>query len=381
MSGARSTGEVAFLIEPTRLARESVVELPRYKTGVSPHLLKALDSGASVTRLGSNENLYGASPRVDEAIRSVRDVNLYPDGENTVLRQALAAHLGVDADRVIVSTGSENVLSALFQCVLAPGDSVVTLAPTFMLAEILTRALGAVHVGVSYGDDLDYSAEALVDAVNAGPKIVYISNPNNPTGNAFSPDELSRIVSQTSPSTLVVVDEAYYEYARRHDGFESSLPVLDACGRPYVVLRTFSKAYGLAGLRVGYGICYHPELLPLVRRASTVFDVGAISQTAALAALGDQAHMEQVVDKTLVEKQRLLSALAEREMRVFPAFGNFVSLWFHDHREALELENNLAQHSVFVKALPARPSEGVVRVSVGRPQDTDRFLDVLARIS
>ena len=372
------------MIEPTLLARKAVLELPRYKTGVSPRLLKALDFGASVARLGSNENLYGASPRVYEAIRSVRNVNLYPDGENTVVRKALGAHLGVDADRILVSTGSENVLSAVFQCVLAPGERVVTLAPTFMFAEILTRALGADHVGVSYGDDLEYSAEALADAVT-GAKIVYISNPNNPTGNAFSPDELSRIVSQTSPSTLVVIDEAYYEYARRYDGFDSSLPVLDACGRPYVLLRTFSKAYGLAGLRVGYGICYHPELAPLVRRASTIFDVGAISQTAALAALGDQTHVEQVVDKTLSEKERLLSALAERHVRVFPAFGNFVSLWFRERGEALELENNLAQHSVFVKALPgrsgARSSEGVVRVSVGRTEDTDRFLEALVRIS
>lgn len=373
------------MIEPTRLAREAVLELPRYKTGVSPHLLKALASGASVARLGSNENLYGASPRVYEAIRSVSDVNLYPDGGNTALREALSAHLGVDADRILVSTGSENVLSAVFQCVLAPGDRVVTLAPTFMFAEILTGALGAVQVRVSYGDDLEYSAEALADAVNTGAKIVYISNPNNPTGNAFSPDELSRIVRASSPSTLVVIDEAYYEYARRHDGFESSLPVLDACERPYVVLRTFSKAYGLAALRVGYGICYHPELAPLVRSGSTIFDVGTISQAAALAALGDQKHVEQVVDETLSEKGRLLSALAERHVRVFPAFGNFVSLWFRERGEAMELENNLAEHSVFVKALPARSgarsSEGVVRVSVGKPEDTDRFLEALARIS
>ena len=127
MSGTRSTGEVAILIEPARLARAAVRELPRYKTGVSRHLLEALDSGASVARLASNENLYGASPRVYEAMRSVRDVHLYPDGENMVVREALGAHLGIDADRIVMSTGSENVLSAVFQAVLAPGDRVVTL--------------------------------------------------------------------------------------------------------------------------------------------------------------------------------------------------------------------------------------------------------------
>ena len=368
------------MIDPTELARDAVLELPRYKTGVSQELLKAQQSGADLARLGSNENPYGASPRVYEAIRAVDNVHLYPDGGNTAVREALAAQLGVDPGRLLVSTGSENVLSAIFHCVLTAGDRVVTLTPTFMFAEILTKALDADHVTVAYDDSLDYSAEAVADAARDA-KILYLSNPNNPTGNAFTPDELSRIVSATSPSTLLVIDEAYFEYASRHDGFDSSLPVLDASGRPYVVLRTFSKAYGLAGLRIGYGICYHPDMVPLVRRASTIFDVGSISQAAALAALSDRAHMERVVTETLSEKKRVLAALVRAGVRVFPSFGNFVSLWFPERERAMELESHLAEKAVFVKALPAREGDGLVRVSVGRPEDNDRFLDVLARIS
>ena len=369
------------MIEPARLARESVRELPRYKTGVSPQLLKALQSRTGCARLGSNENPYGASPRVYDAIRAVDNVHLYPDGGNTAVREALAAQVGVAADRILVSTGSENVLSAVFHCVLEPGDRVVTLTPTFMFAEILTKALAADHVAVSYGDDLEYSADAVAAAIDASSnaKIVYLSNPNNPTGNAFTADELTRIVSTTAASTLIVIDEAYFEYASKHDGFDASLPILDASGRPYVVLRTFSKAYGLAGLRVGYGICYHPDMAPLVRRASTIFDVGSISQAAALAALADRAHMESVVDKTLTEKERVLEALGERKVRVFPAFGNFVSLWFRERDRAMSLESHLAEHAVFVKALPGREGEGLVRVSVGTADDNDRFLDALAR--
>lgn len=371
------------MIDPDRLARESVLELPRYKTGVSPQLLKALQSGTELARLGSNENPYGASPRVYDAIRAVDDVHLYPDGGNTAVREALAAHVGVDADRILVSTGSENVLSAVLHCVVGPGERVVTLTPTFMFAEILTKALGADHVTVSYDDDLDYAADAVAGATQAsGPaKIVYLSNPNNPTGNAFTPDELARIVDATAPETLVVIDEAYFEYTSEHDGFASSVPVLDASGRPYVVLRTFSKAYGLAGLRVGYGICYHPDMVPLVRRASTIFDVGSVSQAAALAALADQAHMDEVVTKTLAEKTRVLAALDERGARVFPAYGNFVSLWFRERERAMECESVLGERAVFVKALPAREGEGLVRVSVGRPRDNDRFLDALPRLS
>ena len=122
-------------------------------------------------------------------------------------------------------------------------------------------------------------------------------------------------------------------------------------------------------------------MVPLVRRASTIFDVGSISQAAALAALSDRAHLERVVTETLSEKDRVLSTLAKTDVRVFPAFGNFVSLWFPERERATELESRLAAKAVFVKALPAREVEGLVRVSVGRPEDNDRFLDVLARIS
>jgi len=365
---------------PTHLVRESFQNLPSYKAGVSPGLLKAVASGKPVARLGSNENLYGTSPRVYEAIHSASDVNLYPDGGSTALREALAAHLRVDADRILVSTGSENVLRAVFQSVLNPGDRVVSVQPTFLLAEILSQASGAVHVGVPYEDDLEFRAEALAGAAEKDPKILYIANPNNPTGSAFSPDQLRTVLSRTPPETLVVLDEAYFEYAVHHEGFDSSLPVLEACGLPYVVLRTFSKAYGLAGLRVGYGIFYHPELVSLVLAGNTVFDVAAISQVAALAALDDQVHLNQTVAATLAEKKRVLAALDAAGQRTFPAFGNFVSLWFSDREDALDLERALSEHAVFVKALPARSREGLVRVTVGRPEDNDRFLEALGRL-
>lgn len=365
------------MIAPRRLVRGAILEVPAYKPGVSPRLLEALATGRPVARLGSNENLYGASPGVAEALREGRDVNLYPDSESTELRAALATHLGIDADRLLVSSGSENVLRAVFQSMVSPGDRVVSLVPTFMLAEILTRAIDGEQVGVSYEDDLSFAADAIARATEAGAKILYLSNPNNPTGNALSPDELRTIVSATPPETVVVIDEAYYEYARCHDGFEPSLPVLEECQRPYIVLRTFSKAYGLAGLRIGYGICYHPEMAPLLRRGSTIFDVGTVSQRAALAALEDQAHVDHVVGRTLTEKKRILAALAERDLRVFPSFGNFVSLWFRDRENAMELESSLAERDVFVKALPARGREGLVRVTVGRPDDNDRFLETL----
>jgi histidinol-phosphate aminotransferase len=368
---------VAAVIAPHHLAREVVCGLPLYKTGVSPRLLEAIASGKPFARLASNENLHGSSPRVYEAIRSVNELNLYPDGGNTAVCKALGAHLGVETDRILVSTGSENVLSAVFQCLLAPGDRFVTVRPTFLMAEIMGRASGATHVAVDYDDDLEFPVEDLVEAVRPGAKILYIANPNNPTGNAFTPNALRTIVQATPEDTLVVLDEAYYEYTEQAGSSSGSLALLDACERPYVVLRTFSKAYGLAGLRVGYGVCYHPELVTLVRRGSTIFDVGTLSQAAALAALTDQAYMQRTVRKTLEERSRVIAALDEMGVRLFPSFGNFVSLWFRKRDDALMLEDALADRSVFVKALPARPNEGLVRVTIGRGTDNDLFLSAL----
>ena len=366
------------MIDPKTLARKTLFGLPSYKTGVSGKLLAALQSGAPVARLGSNENPFGPSPRVYEAIRETTGIHRYPDGANEALRRALGAHLDVSPNRIHVSTGSENVLSAVFHCVLSPGDRVVTLAPSFLLAEILAKSAGAQHVGVGYGDDLEFAPERVAEAVRDGAKLLYLSNPNNPTGNAFGPDELSAIVAATPESTLVVVDEAYFEYAVAHPGIEGSLDLLERSGRPYVVLRTFSKAYGLAGLRVGYGVMYHEDLVPLVRSASTIFDVGALAQVAALAALADPAHLERVVSDTLAEKRRLRSALEGSGVRMFPSYGNFVSLWQPTLEEALAVESRLADGAVFVKALPALDGAGLVRVSVGTREDNDRVIQAFS---
>ncbi len=369
------------MIEPRDLARPGLLDLPSYKTGVNPSLLKALSEGRPVARLGSNENPFGASPRVYEALREIVDVHLYPDGGNRLLRAALGERLGVDPESLVVSTGSENVLASVFACVLSPGDRVITLGPSFLLTEILAKAAGAVHVPVGYRSDLTFAAEDVESALGDGARILYLSNPNNPTGNTFLPAELSRILAATPPTTLVVVDEAYFEYASAHEGYEGSLAALQSSELPFVVLRTFSKAWGLAGLRVGYGITYHPDLVPLIRRGSTIFDVGTPSQAAALAALTDESHVEGVVVRTLAEKARVSDVLAERSLRRFPSWCNFVTLWYQTHAHAIAVEQSLGERGVFVKALPGNDGEGLLRVSIGRPDDNDRFLAALAECS
>jgi len=357
------------MLDPETLVRPALRNIPSYKTGVSPRLLEALASGKTVARLASNENLVGPSPRVSEALRVAGDVHHYPDSRNTALRRALGDQLDIVPERILVSTGSENVFESLLRAVLMPGDRVVALQPTFLLAPIMARAGASELAMLPYGDDLEFSADALAEEVSKGAKVLYISNPNNPTGNVFSPSELRRILDATPETTLVVMDEAYYEYAQAYPDFESSLSLLEGGDHAWVVLRTFSKAYGLAGLRVGYGLFYHPDLPALVSRGSTIFDVSTIAQAAALAALDDQAYMRESVGRTVEDKGRFLEALGARGLRVFPSFGNFVSLWFPTHGEALAFEAALAERLVFVKALPARGEEGLVRVTVGRPAD------------
>lgn len=362
--------------DPEFFVHPEILQLPAYKTGVKHDQLTGLGPGVSALRLASNENLYGASPRVVDAIRESLDgIHLYPDTGTNALRERMAEDLAVEPGRLIFSTGSENILQALFFATFGAGDRIVCLEPTFLLASIFARAANGVMTAIPYEEDLRFDVDKVCAALAADEtKLLYLSNPNNPTGNAFDEGELEHIFGAASPQTLIVMDEAYYEYARDAVGFGSSLPVLDRLARPYIVLRTFSKAYGLANLRVGYALCYHPALADALTKGSTIFDVSGLAEVAALAAWDDQEHLRRSVRSTLEEKQRVSEAMRAAGLSVFPSWTNFLTLRFDTLDEALARETALRKKGVFVKGLPGCRGEGLLRVTVGRAADNDRLL-------
>ncbi|MDB5454851.1 MAG: histidinol-phosphate aminotransferase, partial [Caulobacter sp.] len=280
---------------------------------------------------------------------------------------ALGDRLAVDPARIVVSPGSEAVIDYLFRAVLAPGDSVLLSSPTFPAYEIFGRCAEARFIDVPRLANFDLDVPAFAAEAAKGPKLLVLCTPNNPTGNALSRADMAAILDATPRTTVVMVDEAYREY---HDAFDT-LALLEAWGGTWLSARTFSKAYGLAGLRVGYGIASSAELVGYLDRLRPPFNVAAVSQAAALAALDDAGHLARTVALTVAERGRLEAVLEGWGVQHTPSQANFVFLRA-PHGAALAAERLLAQ------GLIVRPTPGDgLRITVGRPADTDRVIAAL----
>ena len=368
---------------PDPLVRAELASLPSYKAGINPALRAALSAGQPVARLGSNENHWGPSPRVRERMRELAfEPQLYPDNRSSSLSDAIGRGLGISSDRILLAHGSESVLRAVMHAVLRPGDEMVSLAPSFLLSHILGRNAGATRQVVEYDAWLRYPVDDFLSLVRTGPRIVYLANPNNPTGTYWGREALEPLLAALRPQTLIILDEAYDEYARVYEDHVDAQEILESSGRSYVILRTFSKAYGLAGLRIGYGVAHDGEFIDLVRKPNTIFNVSSIAEELALVAWGDPEHLASVAEQTMSEK-RDAEAFLDRliahgaSFRRFETRGNFHCLCFGDLSEALELEARLQEENVFVKALPGCRGDGLLRATVGGPDDNRRFLTAL----
>ena len=365
-----------------RLARPEVPPLPPYNAGLSSEAVRSRYGVADIARLASNENPYGASPAVARALVDVaRHAGIYPDAQCTALRAALADRTGVPAGQIVIGNGSEDILQMICQVFLSPGDRVLTQRPAFGLHEIYPRMMGAKVDLLDLTTSLAYDIDAWCDAIASGPKLVMLANPSNPVGCMFDAGEFSRLLAAASADTLLVIDEAYYEYARMAPGFPDVLSALRSQSRPWIVLRTFSKAWGLAGLRVGYGLASDPSLVQLLDRVRTPFNVNHAAQRAALAALGDETFMRRCVTETVRGREMLRTRLRERALpgvRVAPSAANF--LFIDLGRPNGPVNEALLAKGIIVKPWKDRGFENFIRVSIGTPDDNERFLVALTEI-
>ncbi|MDO5086285.1 MAG: histidinol-phosphate transaminase [Comamonadaceae bacterium] len=366
--------------EATRLQfNPHVWALPPYNAGMSVSDARALSGRDDVARLASNENPEGCSPKVAEVLREMAwEPWRYADPACRALRAALARHLRVDADHIVVGNGSEELIAAVSRAVLQPGAQVVTVAPSFGLHEIEPLACGASVVKVPMSDRLTFDVPALQAALAAKPALCFLSTPWNPVGPALSEAQLARLVASASPETLLVMDEAYFEYADEQG--PDVLQALRASGLPYVALRTFSKAYGLAGLRVGYAICSHRQIARAMANAKTPFNVNAAAQAAAQAALADQAWMRASVQRLRAERERVRAQLGQQGWRVAPSQTNF--LFVDTRQNSVDVaERLLRAHGIIVKAWREPGYEQFLRVTIGMPPENNRFLDAMRALA
>ena len=341
----------------------------------------ALERRSRLIKLDSNENPFGPSARAVDAMRGMLNAaNFYPDDDCSQLRQKLATHHELPPEQVLVTAGSTALLSLLSQTLLAPGLNAVTSERSFIVYSMAVQAAGAHLIEAPMRDDR-VDLDAILAAIDSNTRIVFLANPNNPTGTVVEADAVDRFLAQVPGHVVVVLDEAYYEFALhfaslRKIKYSNSLDYLRQ-GASVVVLRTFSKAHGLAGLRVGYGLG-PAELLGYCARMRNTFSVSSVAQAAALAAIDDHEHIQRVVENNAMQSRVLTQGLAAVGYRVVPTSANF--LFCDLGEDAAALANRLQDEGVAVRPLGHWGAPNCIRVTVGTPEQNQIFLQAVRRL-
>ena len=347
-----------------------VADLPSYRPGKGAAQAEAEHGITNAIKLASNEHPDPPlRPIIEAVIAAAAGLNRYADHRATPVREALAARLGVGVDQVTVGSGSSGILQQLCFSYVDPGDEVVFPWRSFEVYPVFTRLMNGVAVQVPLAADLGFDVDALVAAVTDRTKLMFLATPNNPTGTASTTTELRTLLEQVPSSVIVCIDEAYREFL--DPGFGDPVAELLPDFPNVVVTRTFSKAHGLAGLRLGYGIG-HPDVIATVDKTLLPFAVNAPAQAAALAALDLEAEIAERVDTILAERARVEVELAAAGWTFPNHQGNFV--WLATGERTDEIALALERRGVVI-----RPFSGEgIRVTIGSPAENDRFLSTLA---
>jgi histidinol-phosphate aminotransferase len=358
---------------------------PRPKSGIleitpySPGKAKAAGF-ARPLKLSANENAFGCSPAAHEAyLAAAGDLALYPDPNATALRAALAERYGLEPERLVFGCGSDELFTLVCQAFLEPGDNVVQPAHGFAAWAIAARAQGAA-VRTAPEPALTADVDAMLDLVDERTRIVFLADPANPTGTWLPFSEVARLHASLPPHVLFLLDGAYAEFARGLEGFNEGLDLARAASNLFVT-RTFSKLYGLAGLRVGWGYAARP-VADAMQRIRPPFNVAVPALAAALAALDDQPFVE----RSLVQVERwrpiYVEALTAMGLEVQPSGTNFVTVGFPDQpgRRAPEVEAALAERGILVRGLAGYGLPAHLRITIGDDGANQRVLDALEAI-
>jgi len=354
-----------------------------YIRGLSPYVpgkpIEELERELGIRgsiKLASNENPLGPSPKAVEAMRkAAAEIHRYPDGASFALRAALSKRLGVAGDQLVFGAGADEILELIAKTLIGEGDEVVYAWPSFAMYPIVVQGMGATGVPVPLTRDLVHDLDGMLAAIGPRTRVVMVCNPNNPTGTSVGRDAFDRFVAALPDDVVLAIDEAYFEFVRRPD-FPDALALTKR--RPgTVVLRTFSKIYGLAGIRIGYGVCDR-ELASYLERARHPFNVNRLAEVAALAALDDDAHFEKTRAVNAAGATYLAKELARLRIETWPTDANFILA-----RTGADVYEALLRQGVIVRPMKGFGLTEHVRISIGLPEENERFVkaleDVLAK--
>lgn len=373
-----------------QLARPEVQGMQPYVPGKPVEEAQRELGLSSLVKLASNENPRGPSPAVMKAIAdTAADLNRYPDGNGFYLKAALAESNQVESTCVTLGNGSNDILELVASAYLSPGDNAVYSQHAFVVYALATARSGAfakVIPAINYAHDL----EAIANAIDEKTRVVFLANPNNPTGSCFSSLELEGFLGKVPENVIVVLDEAYLEYAIQRfadenaaKGCTESYPDSVALLKRFpniLVTRTFSKAYGLSGLRIGYGLS-SPSLADILNRVRQPFNVNSVALAGALAALADQAYIEESISLNAVGMVALENFFRSADIEYIPSYGNFISFSTAGFSQsAADLDQALLHKGVIVRPIAAYEMPDFLRVSVGLESENAKFVEVLQQI-
>ena len=360
---------------------QNILTAPVYNRGMTTKDLPAHVDPKKMIQMSSNENPLGTSPKVVEAVQkeAVR-LSVYPpvDGDYN-LRAALAEMHGdgITPEHLVAGNGGLDILNLIAQGFVRPGDEIITFAPTFHYFKIASARLGAKIVQISLNQtDFEYDVDEILRAVSEKTKLLYLCNPNNPTGNVLTSSEMERLVHGLPAHVMILSDEVYRQFVDEVD-FPNTTPYIHA-GMPLIQVFSFSKAFGLAGLRLGYGIA-RPEVADYLSRLRHPFHLGRLTITAGIAAVQDQAHLQKTVQTMISGRGWLIHQIRELGIKVWDSQGNFIL--FSTDMPALELTNRFLQYGIAVSDGARRfQLPTAIRITVGLPHQNQRFIEVLAKI-
>jgi histidinol-phosphate aminotransferase len=352
------------------LANKYVCDVPVYEPG-RPIEEVARELGlkpAGIIKLASNENALGPSPKAIAAMRkALATAHLYPDGGGFYLRQALAKKLGVEMDNIVLGTGSNEIIEFLYHAFVGPGDDVVAGDKAFVIYKIMAKMFQANCIEVPFKGHT-HDLNAMREAITPKTKLVFVANPNNPSGTRVSNSDLDRFIRSLPAHVICALDEAYIEF------LDDPPPSVDyAMKHNVVVLRTFSKIVGLAGLRIGYGVA-QKDCIALLQKVRQPFNVNAVAQAGALAALGDAAHIRRTKTMTRRGLAYLEKEFKKLKLEFVPSCANFILVNVGDGDKVFR---GLQQRGVIVRPMRGYKMPGWVRVTVGVPEENRRFIKAL----
>jgi len=333
--------------------------------------------GTKLHKLSSNETPLGPSPAAVEAYRAMADkLSLYPDGSASALRTAIAETYGLNPDRIVCGAGSDEILNLIAHAYVGPGDEAIHTEHGFLVYPIAIRAAGGTPV-VAPESSLTANVDAILELVTGRTRVVFLANPNNPTGTYLPFDEVRRLHAGLPENVLFVIDAAYAEYVRRND-YESGIELAGFADN-VVMTRTFSKIHGLAGLRIGWG--YGPaHIIDALNRIRGPFNVSSPAIAAGVASLGDRAHLEDAAAHNEAWLPRITSGIERLGLTVTPSVANFVLIHFPDadRRRAIDADAFLLKRGIVLRRMEAYGLPNALRMTIGTAEANEATLDALA---